>query len=135
MRICIEYLCMCISRIFYDISYVFQYPCPSTHIGSLDLSIYIYTQCAARITRHRAIVYFILQWHFLDFRMSESRFLVTWLFPRIPSPRRGNIDFWDVRIMIFGNVGGPGTYFGDPGPHFEDFRDYCDFGSVLATKT
>ena len=21
---------------------------------------------------------------------------------------------------------------GDPGPHFEDFRDYCDFGSVLA---
>ena len=36
MRICIEHLCMCISRIFYNISYVFQYPCPSTHIGSLE---------------------------------------------------------------------------------------------------
>ena len=36
--------------------------------------------------------------------------------------------------MIFGNFGGPGTYFGDPGPHLEDFMDYCDFGSVLGAK-
>ena len=34
---------MCISSIFYDISYVFQYPCPSTHIGPLELyNIYIW---------------------------------------------------------------------------------------------
>ena len=27
-----------LSRRFYDISYLFQYPCPSTHIGSLEIS-------------------------------------------------------------------------------------------------
>ena len=42
--------------------------------------------------------------------------------------------FWDVRNIIFGNFGGPGTYFGDLGPHFEDFRDYCDFTSAFSAK-
>ena len=36
---------------------------------------------------------------------------------------------------IFGNFGGPGTYFGDPGPHLEDFAEYYDFGNVLGAKT
>ena len=36
--------------------------------------------------------------------------------------------------MILGHFGGPGTHFGSPQVHFEDFGDYCDFGSVPATK-
>ena len=36
--------------------------------------------------------------------------------------------FLEVRIMIFCDVGGPWAHFGGPGPHLEDFLDFCDFG-------
>ena len=44
------------------------------------------------------------------------------------------LDFGTSESCFFGNFGGPGTYFGDPGPHLEDFRDYCDFGSAFSAK-
>ena len=46
---------MCISRIFYDISYVFQYPCPSTHIGSLELIQLIQRLHSRRYIHHKQI--------------------------------------------------------------------------------
>ena len=36
--------------------------------------------------------------------------------------------------MIFGDFRGQEAHFGGPGAHFEDFSDFCDYGSVLATK-
>ena len=42
--------------------------------------------------------------------------------------------FLEVRIMIFCDVGGPWAHFGGPGPLFEDFCDFCDFGGAPATK-
>ena len=36
--------------------------------------------------------------------------------------------------MILRYFRGPGAHFGDPGPHFEDFSDFCDFEDASATK-
>ena len=36
--------------------------------------------------------------------------------------------------MILGCFEEPGTHFGDPGPHFEDFFDFCDFEDTSGAK-
>ena len=36
--------------------------------------------------------------------------------------------------MILKYFSGPGAHFGDPGPHFVDFSDFCDFEDTLAAN-
>ena len=36
--------------------------------------------------------------------------------------------------MILRYFRGPGAHFGDPGPHFEDFFDFCDFEDTFCAK-
>ena len=40
----------------------------------------------------------------------------------------------DARSVIFSDFGGPGALFGEPGPQFEDFWNYYDFGGRSGTK-
>ena len=42
--------------------------------------------------------------------------------------------FGEVIIMFFCHFGRREPHLGGPGPHFEDFWDYCDFGGAFATK-
>ena len=42
--------------------------------------------------------------------------------------------FWEAEVVIFGNFGNPGTPFRGPGPHFDDFLIFRDFGSAPPRK-
>ena len=35
---------------------------------------------------------------------------------------------------ILKDLRAPGTHFGDPGPHFGDFSDFCDFEDICQRK-
>ena len=93
-------------------------------------------QCAARITRHRAI----------SLRTCSLAFLFPILFLRHivknywkqeckkRAFRNGFSGLWEARILIFSDFGGPGVLSGGPEAHREDFWDCSDFGGAPGAK-